>query len=96
MPFFPLLICNLFPPRQKKSFIVQVTYRKVEKENNRKSSLGILYFSQTTHILIVSIPSITSLPHPVSAVKVLHMAKSSKACTKYLRQQGKGFTAITR
>lgn len=75
MPFFLLLMCNFFPlSKKKKSSLVQFTYKKtdIEKEDGRKSEsfLTIPDSSQTAHISITSILSVTNLPNPLTVVKI--------------------------
>lgn len=77
MPFFCLCIISLLLEKKKKnkSSLVQVTYKKVdiEKEDGRKREFFLIIpdSSQTTHISITSVPSITNLPNPVTAVKII-------------------------
>lgn len=92
MPFSLLLMCNFFPlgKNKKKSSLVQFTYKKsdIEREDGRKSEsfLTICDSSQTAHISITSILSVTNLPNLLTVAKIF---MSSKTQTEYLNQQKK-------
>lgn len=103
MPFCFLPIRDSFPPSKKKrkrSSLVQVTYEKVdiEKERGRKSKtvLKIPNSSPTTHMPITSVPSVSNLPNPVSAFKILTKPRVQRHKPSISGSKGKEFIAMTR
>lgn len=94
--FFPL---SKKKKKKKKSFLVQVTYKKVdiEKEDERKREIFLITPDsfQTTHISIAPIPSITNLLNPVTAVKILIWPRVQRHKPSISGSKGKGFTATT-